>query len=326
MVFELLAGSIYDLIKKGKYSKGLDSNIVKSITRQVLIAMDSLNRDLKILHTDIKPENVLLVGTSIKAQKIIDQFNKFNYNKLFKKHRQKLLKKLKNKHKTNKIAGINASREIMSQIDLGNEIKKTDRFNSCSDEEISDQESSEEDMSYLPIDEKYFLNNIRIRLSDFGSCYEISDSMDNEIQTRYYMAPEIILDHEFTETCDIWSVGCMVYELLTGEILFDPDKKKRFNRDRHHLYDIQTILGIIPKHMIDNSKKRNHFFRKNGLIKGKNKIEYKPLSELLINKIGDRTDSKEISLILDFLYQALEIDPKKRPKARNLLNNKWLIS
>jgi len=324
MIFELLAGSIYDLIKKGRYSDGLDSKIVKKIIRQVLIAMDCLNQKLNILHTDIKPENILLVGTSVRVQNIIDQFNKFNYNKLFKKHRKKLTKKIRNKNKVNKFASANAIKEIMNQMEMGNELENNNRYKSSSDEYMTESESDEEDKNYFPIKEKYFVDNIKIRLSDFGSCYEISDSMNNKIQTRYYMAPEIILNHQFNETCDIWSVGCMVYELLTGEILFDPDKKKRFNRDRHHLHDIQTTLGLIPQNIINNSKKRNHFFRKNGLIKGTNRIDYKPLSLILINKLGKRVDSEELALILDFLYMTLEIDPNRRPKAKYLINHNWL--
>ena len=138
------------------------------------------------------------------------------------------------------------------------------------------------------------------------------------------MAPEIILDHPFNENCDVWSIGCMTYELLTGKILFDPYKSKKFNRDRHHLYDIQCTLGLIPQKVLDNSKKRRHFFRNNGLIKGKHQLVYKPLSTLLINKIGNKVDSKELADIIDFLYKTLEIDPDKRPFAKDCLKHPWL--
>ncbi len=43
-----------------------------------------------------------------------------------------------------------------------------------------------------------------------------------QIQTSYYMAPEIILGNtNFTSSIDIWSIGCIVYELLSGKFLFD---------------------------------------------------------------------------------------------------------
>ena len=43
-----------------------------------------------------------------------------------------------------------------------------------------------------------------------------------QIQTLYYTAPEIILgNHNFNESIDVWSIGCVIYELLTGTYLFD---------------------------------------------------------------------------------------------------------
>ena len=148
--------------------------------------------------------------------------------------------------------------------------------------------------------------------------------MDDEIQTRYYMAPEIMLGHPFGPSCDVWSVGCMTYELLTGELLFDPEKKKRFNRNRHHVYDIQKTLGRIPQNVLDNSKNKRVYFRNNGLIKGKNSVEYVPLSELLIKKLGDKIDTNNMMETLDFIYILLELDPNKRPLPKKCLEHPWL--
>jgi len=321
MVFELLAGSVYDLIRRGKYSQGLPLNVVKHIIKEVLIAMDNLNRELNILHTDIKPENILIGGIGNNVQDVINQFNKSGFHNLVKKYRKK-------RRKSWIQAVKRASKDVITRMDLGDELKHDNRFDSEEGGE-SESESGNNDVNpnFVAINEKYFVGNLpRIKLSDFGGCYEISDNMDDEIQTRYYMAPEIMLGHKFSETCDVWSVGCMLYELLTGEILFDPDKKKRFNRDRHHLYDIQQILGMIPKTMIENSSNKSIFFRNNGLIKGKNKIEYKPLSNLLINKVGNRFETNDLMEVLDFMYRLLEIDPMKRPTPKECLKHSWLQS
>lgn len=71
MVFELLAGSLYDIIKCGKYSNGLPLNIIKLIIYQLLNAMDIINNKHKILHTDIKPENILVCGVNNKHKDMI---------------------------------------------------------------------------------------------------------------------------------------------------------------------------------------------------------------------------------------------------------------
>ena len=111
---------------------------------------------------------------------------------------------------------------------------KLSKNNISSDSDYSIETSSEDsnnDSSYCPINDIYINEeNIKIKLSDFGSCIDIEEDMSFNIQTRYYRAPEIILCHKFNETCDIWSIGCIIYELLTGKILFNPDKKRRFNR------------------------------------------------------------------------------------------------
>ncbi len=289
MIFELLAGSLYDVIRRGKYSDGMEASMVKKIIYQVLIAIDSLNRELNILHTDIKPENILIEGRSKNIQEIIDEISKYSSE---------------DKNKIKKVVDsliTNSSYESSSD---------------CS----SSHETNE---NYIPIDEEY-LNNINIRLSDFGGCYEITENMNHEIQTRYYRAPEILLEYNFNETCDIWSVGCVMYELLTGSILFNPDKKLRFCRNRHHVYDIQSILGLIPKHLLEQAKKRNVFYRKNGMLKGIDKLKYMPLSEFIIDKLKNKNlDNGELFLMIDFFYKVFEYDPEKRLTARKCLEHEW---
>ena len=59
MVFEVLGDNLLKLIRKSNY-RGIPIENVKTITRQVLEGLDYLHTCCKIIHTDIKPENVLL--------------------------------------------------------------------------------------------------------------------------------------------------------------------------------------------------------------------------------------------------------------------------
>ena len=60
MVFEVLGDNLLSLIKRFGY-RGIPMTAVREIARQVLLGLDYLHTHLRIIHTDLKPENVLLV-------------------------------------------------------------------------------------------------------------------------------------------------------------------------------------------------------------------------------------------------------------------------
>jgi serine/threonine-protein kinase PRP4 len=61
-----------------------------------------------------------------------------------------------------------------------------------------------------------------IKLADFGTAVDKRDIIDRTVYlvSRFYRAPEIILGMDISYPVDIWAVGCTVYELWTGKILF----------------------------------------------------------------------------------------------------------
>lgn len=59
MVFEVLGENLLGLIKKWNH-RGIPTALVKQITKQVLLGLDYLHRECGIIHTDLKPENVLI--------------------------------------------------------------------------------------------------------------------------------------------------------------------------------------------------------------------------------------------------------------------------
>nr|QBK88661.1 MAG: dual-specificity protein kinase [Mimivirus LCMiAC01] len=299
IVFDLMAGSLYDVMKTGKYKNGLPVDVVRRVTYQLLIAMDELNNKHKLLHTDIKPENILVVGISKRIQTVINKFESLNIHPIWTKG-------------TKWKKGTNAKKKWQT---IANMVISTD----------FDVDNNESDK--CAIDEKYIENNILTQLSDFGNCCELDDEIPYEIQTRYYMAPEVLLEYDLNIKCDMWSVGCVIYELLTGEMLFDPDKTRGFNRDRHHLYDIQTALGLIPENLIKKSKKRKLFFRNNGLLKGTYKIKYEPLYKKLAELNGNNNmNNTELLLITDLMYKLFQYDSNDRPTPRECKNHEWFNS
>ena len=85
MVMPLMAGSIYSVIREGKYKKGLPLPVIKKCIKSLLDAMLIVHEKIKFCHTDLKPENILISGISIKVQEIIDEYNSFNLNEITQK-------------------------------------------------------------------------------------------------------------------------------------------------------------------------------------------------------------------------------------------------
>jgi len=59
MVFEILGVNLLEIMKRYDY-KGIPIPLVRKMSKQILIGLDYLHRFCKIIHTDLKPENVIV--------------------------------------------------------------------------------------------------------------------------------------------------------------------------------------------------------------------------------------------------------------------------
>lgn len=66
-----------------------------------------------------------------------------------------------------------------------------------------------------------------MKLIDFGISTKIEENqfLSNFIGTVYYVAPEVI-EGRYTEKCDIWSCGVILYAMLSGKAPFNGNTKK----------------------------------------------------------------------------------------------------
>ncbi|KAJ3283491.1 hypothetical protein HDU79_008998, partial [Rhizoclosmatium sp. JEL0117] len=55
-----------------------------------------------------------------------------------------------------------------------------------------------------------------LKIADFGLSIEDSESFSEKIGTLQYMAPEVLINHEYDARCDLWSMGIVYYEILVG--------------------------------------------------------------------------------------------------------------
>jgi serine/threonine protein kinase len=78
--------------------------------------------------------------------------------------------------------------------------------------------------------------------------------MFSYIQSRYYRAREVFLGLEYGQGIDIWSLGCVLCELLSGYPLFCPD-------DETHLINmIVQLRGLPPILLIKQAPRAHQYF------------------------------------------------------------------
>ena len=87
-----------------------------------------------------------------------------------------------------------------------------------------------------------------IRLIDFGGATFEHEHHSRIINTRQYRSPEVLLGIGWSYPSDMWSVGCIIAELLTGDLLFAT------HEDMEHLALMEKILAKpLPAHMTDKA-------------------------------------------------------------------------
>lgn len=135
-------------------------------------------------------------------------------------------------------------------------------------------------------------SNNQFKLIDYGNALINYTSTGNEyIQSRWYRAPEIILGLEWTEEIDIWSIGCVLFECIIGDVLFPADN------DVDHLIMIRESIGKFSSEMILNATKNKEIFLSNGCFI--DEIESLIEEQLIDTLLGSCPFNELICLLLD---------------------------
>ncbi|OHT03487.1 Dual specificity tyrosine-phosphorylation-regulated kinase 4 [Tritrichomonas foetus] len=90
---------------------------------------------------------------------------------------------------------------------------------------------------------------INTKVADFGTACFAEEQMFTYIQSRYYRAPEVLYGIRYGPPIDMWSLGCVVYELIIGQPLFPA-------QDEEELATMLTIsLGPPPRSIYGKASK-----------------------------------------------------------------------
>ncbi|XP_054926011.1 mitogen-activated protein kinase 14A isoform X4 [Dermacentor andersoni] len=147
-----------------------------------------------------------------------------------------------------------------------------------------------------------------LKILDFGLARHAEVEMTGYVATRWYRAPEIMLNWmHYNQTVDIWSVGCIMAELITGKTLFPGnDHLNQLNR-------IMELCGTPDGELLAkiSSKEARNYIRSLPVMKKKNFAE-----------VFQGANEKAI----DLLERMLELDADKRPTATEALAHPYLAS
>lgn len=95
-----------------------------------------------------------------------------------------------------------------------------------------------------------------IKIVDFGSSCQLGQRIYQYIQSRFYRSPEILLGIPYDLSIDMWSLGCILVEMHTGEPLFSgANEVDQMNK-------IIEVLGMPPEHLLDEGNKTPKFFER----------------------------------------------------------------
>jgi len=162
----------------------------------------------------------------------------------------------------------------------------------------------------------------KVKVVDLGNACWTYKHFTEDIQTRQYRSPEVIVGAKYHTSADMWSLGCIIFELLTGDLLFDPRAGKSWSREEDHLALIIELLGEFPRSLLNAGKLTAEFFTKKGELKRIRHLNFWSLSDVLREKYHfSEAEAKDAA---EFLESLLVIDPSQRATAEDCLSHPWL--
>ncbi|KAM3602203.1 uncharacterized protein V6R79_026098 [Siganus canaliculatus] len=94
--------------------------------------------------------------------------------------------------------------------------------------------------------------SLDVKVVDFGTATFDHEHHESLVSTRHYRAPEVILDLGWNQSCDVWSLGCVLMEFYLGRTLF------MTHNSQEHLAMMEKVLGPIPPHLLRQTRKQHY--------------------------------------------------------------------
>lgn len=319
LTFELMGPSLLNLIIQSNY-QGLEQEGVKNIIKQILLGLMYLHEKCRIVHTDIKPENILIAVKEPYIRNMVDHVNRFNELGV------QMPKTYVNAMGWNEAVELydQTHEEASSSNIYTNRLDP--RMTSCPNKTYLNDfskaiKSKFENRSLSPL---FVDPGIQVKIADLGnSCWE-NHHFAEVIQTLQYRALEVIIESEYSFPADIWSVACLAFELSTGDFLFNPQATDHLSCPEDHLGLIWELLDGLPPYIALSGRKSSEYFTSSGSLKriSSENMKIWKVEDVLVDKYQwKRVDA---ILLADFIESLIEPDQDLRATASTALTKKWL--
>eukprot|EP00177_Eucheuma_denticulatum_P008753 GFKZ01015901.1.p1 GENE.GFKZ01015901.1~~GFKZ01015901.1.p1 ORF type:complete len:545 (+),score=73.14 GFKZ01015901.1:177-1811(+) len=357
LVFDVLGSSLLRLIKRFNY-KGAPLPLVRSLARNILEGLHFLHVEAGIIHTDLKPENVLFEIPDHVLDEVERQATAFGQlvlekkreaamngtaarsdrghggrysaaNKAYRRNHKKRMKARAKKAGASQISDV-TTHPVSNGLSTRAEDIGEGSTRSVDGIGRGRAERNEPDCGGIVgdkfelgriVDKDYIFSRGLVKIADLGNACWTDKHFAEDIQTRQYRSPEVILGAKYNWSVDVWSAACLIFELLTGDYLFDPHSGLEYDRDEDHLALMMELLGPMPRHLIKRGEFSRELFTRNGELRHIRKLDYFPLVEVLEEKY--KFSKENAKLVSDFLEPMLRLDPSKRASAKECLNHRF---
>ncbi|ELR01830.1 CMGC/SRPK protein kinase, variant [Pseudogymnoascus destructans 20631-21] len=346
MVFEVLGENLLGLIKRWNH-RGIPMPLVKQITKQVLLGLDYLHRECGIIHTDLKPENVLIeigdvehiVKTFVNQDEVKKEEKKDNPNG---RRRRRTLITGSQPLPSPLNASFNHAELFRNQGSSMSSLNGMMSEGSPSTTPTTDKDQSQREksadilsreVSGITLDKSSStadkpkpsdpaFEKISVKIADLGNACWVNHHFTNDIQTRQYRSPEVILGAKWGASTDVWSMAAMVFELITGDYLFDPQSGTKYGKDDDHIAQIVELLGPFPRSLCLSGKWSQEIFNRKGELRNIHRLRHWALPDVLREKYHFK--EAEAKGVAEFLTPMLELTPEKRANAGGMAGGKWV--
>ncbi|KAL7621084.1 hypothetical protein AAE478_008396 [Parahypoxylon ruwenzoriense] len=176
-----------------------------------------------------------------------------------------------------------------------------------------------------------YAEGFKIKLSDMGGAYFFTDPPTKPVTPLGLRAPELILTGAVDKSPDVWSFGCFIFELITGQPLFCVPGSEFENDD--HLLSLTARLGALPDELFKHWKTSSLYFtpeRKlfncqlGGVAKGEKPLMVEQMSmEEIFDRADPDLDKEEARKVKALIRRILQYDPTKRPSCIDILFDPW---